>query len=1535
MTAVTHSSSVPPRAMGPLALLAMICLASGALATMKPPVDVNLEADPDHIPIEGEILAVSFVFTTDTPVTLVEPEISSGRNSQGDRHWDVVMFDVPAEFELEPGSPRVVAAELQCNNPTEPMFVTYRAGPFLERKTFYLTPFLNSQAVEVQEDGLLGVPAWDPAMLRPEPTAAPAVAPRDRPEYRAELEARSGGAPDVVDEESSPATASVVRTAVGNIRYKRTPSWANEYSGADGVTVRLYDADTGNDDLLGTIVTDAWGNFVIDFVWLWDNDPDLYIEFEAANGKVWVMYPGGAPVTYRWSSAVKWNVGGDVVSFGVQEPPSFNHMPMLHACTQLSRAWRKVADMGYPGVDRVKVRMPDSDWPHYKGGSLETIFMSEDRIWEDGTLWHEYGHHLVHELGAGNGSDYCNSGSRCDYINGDDECRHCNWCQETAGDAWNEGFPSWFGDVMTRVIHDSYAVLSGEPIYPLDYEVVGICGSGANGNDTYDDPNSTEGILAALLRDLEDGGAADVDSLGGGVGRDALNLAAADVFDVMAAFNPTTPAQFLAFFANQHPGQVQNTWFTARNNGYNFDGTPPGAVQNLLSPSHNAIPSPDATIAFTWDEPADDISGVGDYSVWIGPTPQPPDYSADGIGDATSLVTNPLPAGVYWFSIRARDRAGNWSDDWALYGPLAIRDPYPANVLPGATASFQEPIVPTQEPTDFVGIAPLPTFLPPAPTGTYLNLCVGNDGESATEGAFVLQAHVDGALTAQATMPTGSPVGPGSFGFAQNLGPHPVRGGRHTLSLVVDATEVLGEPDENDNTDQRQWVWSPYLHVPGTSRLDSPPPRPYAGWFVEPPLFQAPNCVGMRMLVGSSESAAVYLLPQDLDDDYSLLSHAASTGPDNGFSYLLSEALSFRAEGRLDAVIVAPDAAGGGAWDVGVFNHNGSGRQVQGDWLARCIESVELPVETVVQVDWDETEAMALFHSFYPPRTAPDQRVIEVIADPSVGPLNVAVYPNNMDHAGLLDHQHYGRTGRLGTLAVSFEQSTGQWTIAVWRDPADQPDGAMPLEPAFFTIELMPERPNLTPATVAGWHAPLVPRPAGDGSPISVPAPTTLVGDASQTWLNAAVRNAGAHEAGQTLVTESIDGAVVSSQTYPTFAAYTTAIWNGPSPTYVRGGRHTLSLRLDPGDAVEEELEDDNSFGAQWAWIPSTVPVGGLVTRPAPPDATGGWDAVVEDGPVDLVFNVDGLRTPALQPSGDDGHWLALATVPGPASDVDLRLYEALDSAQLGFTDLELSSIFGPEQTDYVLANFRATSPRSFDVGVVGAAGAADYAASVVASTFLASDPQGTYGTFELGPDEVLSLHEVELSAGGLSVTLAPASGAVDWGLTLHRANLPLHSKNTPLSGGESWVADPGEAEQIQVEVPEPGFYCLAVWKVSTADTPLSGAYRLVFDSVVGVEDVPGIVPDRTEITAIAPNPFNPRTTVRFDLARSGATRLQIYDVQGRLVRTLVDQPLAAGRHEVAWNGDDDHGRRVHSGVFLARLVAGDQVSQSKLVLVK
>ncbi len=128
-----------------------------------------------------------------------------------------------------------------------------------------------------------------------------------------------------------------------------------------------------------------------------------------------------------------------------------------------------------------------------------------------------------------------------------------------------------------------------------------------------------------------------------------------------------------------------------------------------------------------------------------------------------------------------------------------------------------------------------------------------------------------------------------------------------------------------------------------------------------------------------------------------------------------------------------------------------------------------------------------------------------------------------------------------------------------------------------------------------------------------------------------------------------------------------------------------------------------------------------------------------------------------------------------------------------------------------------------------------------------------------------------------------------------------------------------------------------------TAEGGATYDYRLVAIDLYGARDVFG--PIQVQVTLAAPkelalgqnrpNPFNPTTTITFALPEAERVALRIYDAQGQLVRTLVNGEMSASEHAVEWDGKDDRGTQVGSGIYIYRLELGSTVLQNKMVLMK
>ena len=97
---------------------------------------------------------------------------------------------------------------------------------------------------------------------------------------------------------------------------------------------------------------------------------------------------------------------------------------------------------------------------------------------------------------------------------------------------------------------------------------------------------------------------------------------------------------------------------------------------------------------------------------------------------------------------------------------------------------------------------------------------------------------------------------------------------------------------------------------------------------------------------------------------------------------------------------------------------------------------------------------------------------------------------------------------------------------------------------------------------------------------------------------------------------------------------------------------------------------------------------------------------------------------------------------------------------------------------------------------------------------------------------------------------------------------------------------------------------------------------------ILGTED--DVLPAAYALQQNYPNPFNPATVIRFSVAAKQAVSLQIFDITGRLVETLINQHLTPGKYEVTWQAG-----HLPSGTYFMQMKSGDFVKTRKMVLLK
>jgi hypothetical protein len=166
------------------------------------------------------------------------------------------------------------------------------------------------------------------------------------------------------------------------------------------------------------------------------------------------------------------------------------------------------------------------------------------------------------------------------------------------------------------------------------------------------------------------------------------------------------------------------------------------------------------------------------------------------------------------------------------------------------------------------------------------------------------------------------------------------------------------------------------------------------------------------------------------------------------------------------------------------------------------------------------------------------------------------------------------------------------------------------------------------------------------------------------------------------------------------------------------------------------------------------------------------------------------------------------------------------------------------------------------------------------------------------------------------TVVLYSADGGATWPYVLGAGSL-----TSPLS--PNWSTVPA-SDQAMVKV-----VCFDTTLNSGQDA-MNGTFVLDFPTPVD-DDLPA----RLALAQNRPNPFNPSTEIRFSLPRTTEVSLKVYDLAGRVVRTLVDGELQGGEHTAVWRGEDDAGARASSGLYVYRLTAGGTTVARKMMLLK
>ncbi len=167
-----------------------------------------------------------------------------------------------------------------------------------------------------------------------------------------------------------------------------------------------------------------------------------------------------------------------------------------------------------------------------------------------------------------------------------------------------------------------------------------------------------------------------------------------------------------------------------------------------------------------------------------------------------------------------------------------------------------------------------------------------------------------------------------------------------------------------------------------------------------------------------------------------------------------------------------------------------------------------------------------------------------------------------------------------------------------------------------------------------------------------------------------------------------------------------------------------------------------------------------------------------------------------------------------------------------------------------------------------------------------------------------------------------------NWNVSNGINNLTImQSNDTPAGSGNSLIIEFGNSNN---DSPRSSVYSTFDDSSEIGEEDTISFWIKQGESFVGIDDIVETLPKKYKLYPAYPNPFNPTTTIRFSVEMLHATSLQIFDITGRLVETLLDESLTPGDHEVTWNAGN-----LPSGVYFVRLQSGEYVESQKVILLK
>jgi hypothetical protein len=291
-------------------------------------------------------------------------------------------------------------------------------------------------------------------------------------------------------------------------------------------------------------------------------------------------------------------------------------------------------------------------------------------------------------------------------------------------------------------------------------------------------------------------------------------------------------------------------------------------------------------------------------------------------------------------------------------------------------------------------------------------------------------------------------------------------------------------------------------------------------------------------------------------------------------------------------------------------------------------------------------------------------------------------------------------------------------------------------------------------------------------------------------------------------------------------------------------------------------------------------------------------------------------------------YWTIFAARPGPGDRASIWLYrdEAYTSTSMAATDQSGGAVvyvvgdFNHDPLGTMYPRFRREAGTgSVDIEWEGG------------SETLSFSPGGTnVYDFTWSAEKVAEMFDLLIQPLGsgydVGFEVSDQSGAMDFGIAFFASNGAVYYADPPSAVARADAAGIGGTETFTVHLVDPDWYGFAVYNKTDA----GGGYRIRV-----IDEAGGAVPEGATAVLFdlqGVNPFKDRTALTLSLSDGGPADLVVFDTNGQRIRTLWNGVLPAGIHSVVWDGADEQGAPVASGVYFARLRAGGQETRMKLI---